>query len=731
MPAEDLIAESEARTPRRATAVYMSLVGGNEFAASSGSGRLEHRTNYFRGSEENWRTEIPNYAEVRFDGVYPGVDVVWRGNGAGDAVAGLTVEPFADVSQIAWEVAGADDVRVTDSGELLIRTEFGDIVRPAPQAFQQADGFRAEVDIAYDVSQTEAGRFRVGYRVGEFDRGRAFEIGSAPKDVPTTNELSTLGYSTYLGGGSNDGGTKIAVDGAGNTFVVGNSISSDFPTTAGSFDPSINGSEDAFVTKLNAAGSGLVYSTFLGGFALERAFGIAVDSTGNAFVAGRTDSSNFPTTTGAYNTSHNGGPDIFVTKLNAAGSGLVYSTFIGGSGNDFHNALAVDSAGNAYVAGVTQSTNYPTTSGAYDTSYNGTGDVFVTKLNAAGSGLDYSTFIGDSGDDGGTGIAVDSAGNAFVAGYTNSIAFPTTTGAYDTSHNGSYDAFVTQLNAAGSGLVYSTFLGGSGSDGGNSIAVDGSGNAYVTGNTSSTGFPTTAGAFDTSHNGGQDVFVTKLNAAGSALLYSTFIGGGLNEEARGIEIDSAGNAFITGGTESTGFPITGGAFDPTHNGESDVFFTKLNPTGSGLLYSTFIGGFGGEGGNGITIDSTGNTYITGFTRSSDFPTTAGAFDVTYNGNNDVFVTKLAPPPPTAAQVSIGGRVFDDNGFGVRNATVTLVQADGTTLTTQTSSFGYYTFEGVEAGQTAVIAVRSRTRRYAPVMITVSEDLTGVNFYPSQ
>ncbi|MEQ1646233.1 MAG: SBBP repeat-containing protein, partial [Pyrinomonadaceae bacterium] len=263
---------------------------------------------------------------------------------------------------------------------------------------------------------------------------------------------------------------------------------------------------------------------------------------------------------------------------NGAGSALVYSTFIGGAVSDDAYGLAVDSSGNAFVTGETDSSTYPTTLGAFDTTYNGVVDAFVTKLNAAGSSLVYSTFIGGNSDDGGYGIAADSTGNAFVTGYTSggSTAFPTTAGAFDTTHNGSSDAFVTKLNPAGSLLVYSTFVGGSSTEDGRAITVDASGNAILTGGTSSADYPTTAGAFDTTHNGGFDVFVTKVNTAGTSLDHSTFLGGSSLDVGLGLAVDSSGNAFVTGETDSSAYPTTAGAFDTTQNGSGDGFATKLD-----------------------------------------------------------------------------------------------------------------------------------------------------------
>jgi hypothetical protein len=286
----------------------------------------------------------------------------------------------------------------------------------------------------------------------------------------------------------------------------------------------------------------LAYSTYLGGSIGESGAGVAVDSTGAAYVTGFTDSTDFPTTAGAFDASANGGDDAFVTKLDPAGSGLAYSTYLGGSDNDLGYGIAVDSTGAAYVTGLTGSTDFPTTAGAFDMSANGGFDAFVTKLSPTGSSLAYSTNLGGSDAERGFGIAVDSAGSAYVTGLTDSADFPTTAGALDTSYNGAEDAFITKLNAAGSGLAYSTYLGGSSTDDGFGIAVDSTGAVYVTGLTGSTDFPTTAGAFDTSYNGAEDAFISKLNAAGSGLAYSTYLGGAGFDLGRGIAVDSAGAA---------------------------------------------------------------------------------------------------------------------------------------------------------------------------------------------
>jgi hypothetical protein len=352
------------------------------------------------------------------------------------------------------------------------------------------------------------------------------------------------------------------------------------------------------------------------------------------------------------------------------GPSLAYSTYLGGSSGDLSGGIAVDSTGAAYVTGQTISTDFPTTPGAFRETSLVPGDVFVTKLNPDGSSLAYSSYLGGSTPnpqgsnvDGAFGIAVDSAGAAYVTGVTPSSDFPTTAGAFDTSFNGFADAFVAKLNPDGSSVAYSTYLGGTSSNEGVGIAVDSAGAAYVTGGTTSTDFPTTAEAFDTNFNG-DDGFVTKLNPAGSDLAYSTYLGGSSGDGGRGIAVDSAGAAYVTGDTISTDFPTTPGAFDTSFNGFADAFVTKLDPAGSRLGYSSYLGASNSDDGIGIAVDSTGAAYVTGHTDSTDFPTTARAFDASANGNIDAFVTKLtvgAPPSTQQCNVTNGGRITADNG----------------------------------------------------------------------
>jgi len=383
---------------------------------------------------------------------------------------------------------------------------------------------------------------------------------------------------------------------------------------------------------------GLQYSTLIGGSGEETGSGITVGPDGSAYLIGWTGSANFPSTMGAMSVPW----DVFVTKLDPTGTQVVYSSILGGSGTDWGYNVALDSSGNAYITGNTDSADFPTTAGAYDRTLSGFGDGFVAKLDSSGA-LVYSTFLGGSSLEALFGIAVDGAGSAYVTGMTRSANFPTTPGAYDTSHNGGDDAILVKLDPTGSSLAFSTYLGGTNPDYGYAIAVDAAGSSYILGVTSgASNFPTSAAAFDRTFNGGFDAFVTKFDAAGAVMEYSTLLGGnGSEEKLFGIAVDEAGHAYAVGETSSGDFPTTAEVLGGPRGG-TDVFVTKLHPTGSSLVYSTRVGGSNDDYAYGVAVDAAGHAYVTGHTFSVNFPTTPGAHDRTHNGASDVFVFKLNP-----------------------------------------------------------------------------------------
>jgi hypothetical protein len=446
-----------------------------------------------------------------------------------------------------------------------------------------------------------------------------------------------------------------------------------------------------FSVAARADESDLVWSTFLGGSSSDKGNSVAVDHAGNAYVTGYTESDSFPTTAGAFDTTYDGYGDVFVAKLNLAGTALVYATFLEGSADDEGHSIVVDSVGSAYLTGETKSTDFPITAGAFDTSYNGSWrDAFVVKLSPTGGTLAYATFLGGSDVEMGYGIALDVSGNAYVTGITHSDDFPTTSGAFDSvySSSGYTSVFVAKLDPTGQHLDYATFLEGEQDDYANDIAVDDLTNAYVIGETWSQDFPVTSGSYDTTYEGNGDVFVAKLNPAGSALNYATFLGGSWDEYGYAIALDEFASAYVTGETWSDDFPTTGGALDIVYD-NVDAFVVKLNPEGNDLDYATFLGGSADDYGQGIAVDDSGKAHVTGETWSDDFPTTHGSYDTTANGNYDVFVTRLNATGSILDYGTYMGGSADDYGRGIALDSAGNAHAAG-----WTSSSGFPATSGV-------------------------------------
>jgi len=497
------------------------------------------------------------------------------------------------------------------------------------------------------------------------------------------------------------------VDAAGNAYVTGTSLSdqSTFPVLVGP-DLTYNGNGDAFVAKVRADGTGLVYAGYIGGASSEGGSGIAVDAAGNAYVTGTVTSpqsifpvSTFPVKVGPRLT-YGGGPyDAFVAKVNAAGTALVYAGYIGGADGEFGHGIAVDAAGNAYVTGYTQSdqATFPVTVGP-DLTYNGGGDAFVAKVRADGTGFVYAGYIGGAGWDPAYGIAVDAAGNAYVVGTTTSdqSTFPVLVGP-GLTFNGAEDAFVAKVRADGTGLVYAGYIGGAGNDYGLGIAVDAAGSAYVTGSTGSdeSTFPVTVGPDLTYNGAASDAFVAKVRADGTGLVYAGYIGGTEYDQGNGIAVDAAGNAYVTGDTQSTeaSFPVTVGP-DLTYNGGfrfgGDAFVAKVRADGTGLIYCGYIGGADEDYGGGIAVDAAGNAYVTGLTYSMNFPVTVGP-DLTYNGNYNAFVVKIGALIDLEGSVAVGGAPV------VGAKTILKNLATRAKLKTTTDAAGAYQFGVVAAG----------------------------------
>src|SRR6266568_2476919 len=444
----DVRATRERRdTPTRAqsVALRMSLVGAARKPVVSGLDEQPGKANYFIGKDRSkWRTNVPTYAKVHYQNVYPGIDLVYYGNQR-QLEYDFVVALGADPKKIALRFQGAEKVEIDAQGELVLHTTGGDMHQHKPVIYQEIDGVRRDIDGGYVIKSGK----RVGFQIAAYDTSR-----------PLIIDPVVLSYSTFLGGSFEDEGSGIAVDAAGNAYVTGMTASINFPTTPGAFNTTNGQFPEAFVTKLDPAGSTLVYSTYLGGNGDDRGRGIAVDTLGHAYVTGTTASPDFPTTPGAFQPAFAGpgptpngiGGDAFVTKLDPSGSTLVYSTYLGGGGPDVGSGIAVDADGNAYVTGYTTSPTFPTTVGAFQFIFGGGADAFVAKLDPTALGalsLVYSTYLGGVGLDEGNGIAVDANGNAYVVGRTGtgmtSNDFPTTAGAFQTTFGGIFDAFVAKI----------------------------------------------------------------------------------------------------------------------------------------------------------------------------------------------------------------------------------------------------------------------------------------------
>jgi hypothetical protein len=648
----------------------MRFAGANPAPRIAGSQQLPGKMNYLIGNDpKQWRTNIPTYAQVRYQEVYPGVSVVYYGT-QGRLEYDLLIDPGVDPKVIELDCEGANKVKIDGQGNLRVLIAGGEVLLGKPRIYQMTPGSPGQrKSIAGGYAPKAGGH--VAFQVGDYDRNQPLIVDPV------------LNYSTYLGGNGYDAGTAIAVDASGNAYVTGFTRSANFAATAGSFQTSCGTTGtcngyfwDAFVTKLTANGQ-VVYSSFLGGSGNDIGKAIAVDASGSAYVAGQTFSSDFPTTAGAFKTTYGGAGDAFVAKVSPGGTSLQYSTYLGGSGIDNAEGVTVDSTGNAYVTGQTYSTDFPTAAPIQAVNGgNQDSDAFVTEINSSGSALVYSTYLGGSSMDWGNAITVDSSGNAYVVGFTRSTDFPLAGSLQSTCGGcpGSADAFVAELAPNGGVLLHSSYLGGSGDDHGTGITIDSDSNIYVTGLTYSTDFPITSGAYQTSlTNGKSAAFVTKIAPDFSSLTFSTYVQGNSLSYGKSIAVDT-GNIFVAGQTFSPTFPVLSpvqSACAPSNCFYGTGFITELNAAGSGVVFSTYLGGSHGDDIAGIALDPSANIQVTGQAASTDFPM-ANAIQATFGGSfGDAFVAKISLEP--GASLSPTSLTFGSQSVGTISApqTVTL------------------------------------------------------------
>ncbi len=660
-----------------------------------GLARQAAKVNYLLGSDPaRWQTNIPTYGQVLYRDLYPGIDLYYEGQ-TGALKYTVVAAPGADVARFSLAYEGVTGLQVDETGNLLILTDEGHLRDTRPYAYQEIDGQRVAVKVAFVLRDSHT----IGFTVQE-DYNPAYPLVIDP----------TLEYATYLGGSENDRGWGIAIDGAGYLYVAGQTFSSDFPTQGG-----VQADQpyaDVFVAKIDPGQSGaasLVYSTYLGGKYEDVGYGIDADDGGSAYVTGYTTSHDFPTTANAYQPTPydgtypiGGNNRVFVSKLSADGSSLLYSTYLRyttagevvGARDSKGWAIAVDGAGVAYVTGETHSPDFPTTPNAYQASLAGDGstwDAFFTQLDTTQSGaasLLYSTYYGGTETERGLAIAVDSSGSAYITGQTNSSPDLPTQNPYQGAPGGDWDAFLARFSSAG-GLLYATYLGAAELDWGEGVAADDTGSAYLVGVTESSNFPT-QNPYQ-SYQGGKDAFVTKIDTTQSgpaSLLYSTYLGGYDGDECSysgcSIAVDGAGSAYVAGSTGSSYFPIK----EPYRDDSlwADAFVTKFNSAGDDLVYSTYLGGNGSDGVSDIVLDKDDNPCVAGMTTSTQFFDTKNPYQADNAGKADAFVIMLGPSSPdlSTSRKQVSPTIIEPIGTVTHTLHYTLTLANSGNLTATTA-----------------------------------------------
>jgi hypothetical protein len=745
-------------TGRRNAVVRLAPVGSNPHAEVEGLDLQTGRSNYFVGNDPaRWRRNIPHYSRVGYRGIYPGVDLVYYGH-QGQLESDYVVAAGADPSQIALRVEGTKNIKLNSQGDLELKTSVGLVTLLRPVAYQDVRGERQEISANY----IQRGPNLIGIQVGSYDVEQPLIIDPV------------LAYSTYLGGTANQFLFQVAADSTGFAYVTGFTTSADFPTVTGSLNTTFPAGSHgmAFITKLKQDGSGLVYSTFLGGTAAisgnpsQAAHAIGVDSSGNAYVAGGTNTSDFPTVIPYQSINRGGG--AFVSKLDPNGQNLLYSTYLTGTGSDSPNAIAVDASGNAYVAGTTTSKDFPNTPATAIQTTNKTtgaqiGTVFLTRINtlAPGGGmasLVYSTYLGGTVQESALGVAVDANANAYLTGFTSSPDFPgpSATGGKPNGFQSSLKdvngaAFVARIDTGTpNALLYSTYLSGTANgfgnagDSGSAIALGPTGDAYITGISYATDFPL-VGAIDSSSNTPfAKVVIARIDTTKSgtaSLIYSTYFGGTLNmvggtghgsDLGFGIKVDPTGNIYVAGTTNSIDFPVTAGAPQSKRVGIQNAFMSQLNPTGSAVLFSTYLGG-SNEAAYSIALDGATppNAFIAGVT-FGNFPVTAGAFQtsdkVTGANNMDGFVAELSPGAVSGVFVTPPSLRFGNQVTKTKSSALTVALVNNTSAAITINAPGITILAGTNSSDFAIAS--NTCPAIGAQLAAVTSCTVGVTFTPS-
>lgn len=601
----------------------MKMIQGGRDTKAIGQDLQPGIYNYFYGKEEaNWGKGARRFKEVLVRSALPHTDVRYYFDNS-NLRYDYILSPGAQTEAIRMHVEGLESNDITTTAtELHLKTSAGTLTQSGLYAYQVVGGNKEQVACNF---------------IKHADGTIGFTANWKYKNLPLV--IDPVLYSTYLGGSGDDAANAMVVDVYGRMNITGSTNSAVFPTHAGAYSRSNAGNKDVFVTILNAAGNGIEFSTYLGSTGNDEAFAIDVDASGNIYVAGSTSSTSFPVTAGSYAVNFSGGADGFVAKFNTTLSQLLNSTYLGGSADDKIAAMKV-SGNNVIVAGTTTSSNYPVTPTAYNGIANGSSDAFMTALNATGSALVFSSYLGTSGTETCSSMTIDTAGNICLAGTTTSSTFPTTANALNTSFGGgTTDAFFAKLNPTATALLYSTYLGGNGTETDVYVATNSFGETILTGGTQSSNFPTTAQSFGNGYSvGSVNGYITKIDPSGTSLVYSGFLAA--NTQPRAVAADGAGNAYVAGTTSATNFPLFNPFSVAYGGGISDAFVLKLNAAGSSLDFSTYLGGGDDETASAVWPDGHGNIYTVGTTKSINFPISANPYAATNAGSTDVFAAKI-------------------------------------------------------------------------------------------
>ena len=637
--------------PAAGVALCMRFEGAVEGGVEPlGEQLLPGRLSFFLGADPSrWAAAVPVHASVRWNGLYPGIDLVAR-EGAGVFQYDLALQPGARLEDVRVHCVGQEGLALTPQGALVVRTAAGDLLQPPPLAWQACEDGIEPLAVRYVLLADDV----FGFEAPARDPRRAALVDPA------------LIWSTYLGGDV-DQSIEAMLPGPGDSVIVtGTTESFTFPVTAGAFATAPTGAIDGFVSKLSADGSTLEWSTFLGGTAFEQVRGLAVGASGAVTVCGETQSTDFPFSAGAFDTTHNGGFDAFVTRLAPDGAALELSTYLGGPGADRAFAVLQHASGATSVAGSTSSPTFPVVAGSLDPTHNGASDGFVLQLDPAGALLQWGTFLGAGGDDGIERMCVDSLGRLLLAGRTSSTTGLATPGAFDTALSGAGDVLVAALAGNGASLAYATYLGGADLELPLALLDAGGGRALVGGSTSSLDFPIVAPALDVDLEGASEGFVSLLSSAGDALQHSTYLGGSQLDEVAGLALDSTGRFLAAGTTASFDFPVLGGGFDTSFNSSpqtpnTDVFVVRMAPDLASHDYGSFFGGGGDDFLRALALDPLERALLAGRTQSFSFPTTPSALQAVHTSGavGEGFVSRLAllrhPVPYGTGKVnSFGG-----------------------------------------------------------------------------